>query len=91
MEAADGPSDGRLGGTEGQSPQRQRKNENHSQKIPLALLMLRIIPSGFLTLRFVTFAYALAGIAAFAVIISVTKDKDHEDIINFNGLGKTNP
>lgn len=36
-------------------------------------------------------AYALAGIAAFAVIISITKDKDNEDIFNFNGLGKTNP
>jgi NADH-quinone oxidoreductase subunit N len=38
-----------------------------------------------------TAAYALAGIASFAVIIYVTKNKDNEDIINFNGLGKTSP
>lgn len=36
-------------------------------------------------------AYALAGIAAFSVLLYVTKDKDNEDIFNFNGLGKTNP
>jgi NADH-quinone oxidoreductase subunit N len=36
-------------------------------------------------------AYALAGAAAFAVIIAVTKDKNNEDVLNFNGLGKTNP
>lgn len=42
-------------------------------------------------LLYYTFAYALAGIAAFAVVISVTKDKGNEDIANFNGLGKTNP
>ena len=36
-------------------------------------------------------AYALAGMAAFSVIIYITKDKDNEDIVNFNGLGKTNP
>ncbi|MEC4004124.1 NADH-quinone oxidoreductase subunit N [Flavobacterium sp. SUN052] len=42
-------------------------------------------------LLYYTSAYALAGIAAFAVIISVTKNKDNEDVVNFNGLGKTNP
>jgi len=36
-------------------------------------------------------AYALAGIAAFSVLLYVTKDKGNEDIFNFNGLGKTNP
>lgn len=36
-------------------------------------------------------AYSLAGIAAFAVIVYVTTDKDNENIENFNGLGKTNP
>ena len=36
-------------------------------------------------------AYSLAGIAAFAVILYVCKNRDNEDIINFNGLGKTNP
>ena len=29
--------------------------------------------------------------AAFSIIIAVTKDKNNEDILNFNGLGKTNP
>ena len=43
------------------------------------------------TLLYYTSAYALAGIASFAVIIFVTKNKDNEDILNFNGLGKTNP
>lgn len=42
-------------------------------------------------LLYYTVAYALAGIASFAVIINVTKNKDNEDILNFNGLGKTNP
>ncbi|QYJ69241.1 NADH-quinone oxidoreductase subunit N [Flavobacterium litorale] len=36
-------------------------------------------------------AYALAGIAAFAVILYVTASKENEEIHNFNGLGKTNP
>jgi NADH-quinone oxidoreductase subunit N len=36
-------------------------------------------------------AYALAGIAAFAVILFVCRDKDNEEIYNFNGLGKTKP
>ncbi len=36
-------------------------------------------------------AYSLAGIAAFAVILYVCKNRDNEDIVNFHGLGKTNP
>lgn len=36
-------------------------------------------------------AYALAGIAAFAVILYVCGSKGNEDIYNFNGLGKTKP
>jgi len=43
------------------------------------------------TLLYYTAAYALSGIASFAVIIYVTKNKDNEDISNFNGLGKTHP
>lgn len=43
------------------------------------------------TLLYYSAAYALAGIASFAVIIYVTKNKENEDIFNFNGLGKTNP
>jgi NADH-quinone oxidoreductase subunit N len=36
-------------------------------------------------------AYSLAGIAAFSVILYVCKNRDNEDIVNFYGLGKTNP
>lgn len=42
-------------------------------------------------LFYYTVAYALAGIASFAVIINVTRNKENQDISNFNGLGKTNP
>ncbi len=42
------------------------------------------------TLLYYAAAYALAGIAAFAVLIPVC-NKDNENIVNFNGLGKTNP
>lgn len=55
------------------------------------LMTVLSIENSASNLLYYTFAYAIAGIAAFAVIISVTKDKDNEDIINFNGLGKTNP
>ena len=43
------------------------------------------------TLLYYAAAYALAGIAAFAVLIHVCQGKDNENILNFNGLGKTNP
>ena len=43
------------------------------------------------SLLYYTTAYALAGIAAFSVILFVCKNKDNEEILNFNGLGKTNP
>lgn len=36
-------------------------------------------------------AYAIAGIAAFTVLIAVTKDKENELISNFYGLGKRSP
>ena len=55
------------------------------------LMALLTVANSSTTLLYYTTAYALAGIAAFAVIITVTKDKDNEDIVNFNGLGKTNP
>nr|WP_315243169.1 NADH-quinone oxidoreductase subunit N [uncultured Flavobacterium sp.] len=42
-------------------------------------------------LLYYTTAYALAGIAAFSVILYVCKNQDNEDITNFHGLGKTNP
>jgi len=55
------------------------------------LMALLSISTSAPTLLYYTFAYALAGIAAFAVIIFVSKNKGNEDISNFNGLGKTNP
>ena len=43
-------------------------------------------------LLYYTAAYALAGIAAFSVILYVCKNNQNdEDITNFHGLGKTNP
>jgi NADH-quinone oxidoreductase subunit N len=36
-------------------------------------------------------AYSLAGMAAFSVLLYVCKNRDNEDIVNFHGLGKTNP
>jgi NADH-quinone oxidoreductase subunit N len=55
------------------------------------LMALLTVSNSSTNLLYYTTAYALAGIAAFAVIITVTKNKDNEDIVNFNGLGKTNP
>ncbi len=43
------------------------------------------------TLLYYTSAYALAGIAAFSVILYVCHNKHNEDVTNFHGLGKTNP
>lgn len=43
------------------------------------------------TLFYYTSAYALSGIAAFAVVLIVCRDRGNEDIYNFNGLGKSNP
>ena len=43
------------------------------------------------TLLYYTSAYALAGIAAFSVILYVCKNNENENITNFHGLGKTNP
>ncbi|WP_268848594.1 NADH-quinone oxidoreductase subunit N [Flavobacterium aestivum] len=42
-------------------------------------------------LLYYTSAYSLAGIAAFSVILYVCKNRENEDIVNFHGLGKTNP
>ncbi len=61
---------------------------SHAGFMLMALLSMETAAS---TLLYYTAAYALAGIASFAVIIYVTKDKDNEDVSNFNGLGKTNP
>ena len=61
---------------------------SHAGFMIMALLSMSTAAS---TLLYYTAAYALAGIASFAVIIYVTQNKDNEDISNFNGLGKTNP
>ena len=55
------------------------------------LMTLLSLSTSANTLLYYTVAYALAGIASFAVIILVTKDKEDQDISRFNGLGKTNP
>ena len=43
------------------------------------------------SLLYYTSAYALAGMAAFSVVLYVCKNSENEDITNFHGLGKTNP
>ena len=43
------------------------------------------------TLLYYASAYALSGIAAFSVVIYIGKSNKGEDIINFNGLGKSHP
>lgn len=55
------------------------------------LMTLLNITTSAGTLLYYAAAYALAGIAAFAVVLYVTRDKSDESIFNFNGLGKTNP
>lgn len=55
------------------------------------LMALLAVSTSAGVLLYYTSAYALAGIAAFSVVLYVTKDKDNEDIFNFNGLGKTSP
>lgn len=55
------------------------------------LMALLSISTSAGSLLYYATAYSLAGIAAFSVILYVCKNKDNEDIANFNGLGKTNP
>ena len=55
------------------------------------LMTLLNISQSASNLLYYTSAYSLSGIAAFAVILYVCKNKDNEEIANFNGLGKTNP
>ncbi|WP_338407217.1 NADH-quinone oxidoreductase subunit N [uncultured Flavobacterium sp.] len=55
------------------------------------LMALVSISNSAGSLLYYATAYSLAGIAAFAVILYVCKNKDNEDVANFNGLGKTNP
>ena len=55
------------------------------------LMTILSLSSSSSTLLYYAAAYALAGIASFAVILYVCKNKNNEDIINFNGLGKSHP
>lgn len=55
------------------------------------LMTLLSIKNSAGSLLYYASAYSLSGIAAFAVILYVCKNKNNEDIFNFNGLGKTNP
>lgn len=61
---------------------------SHAGFMLMAILSLSTAAS---TLLYYTAAYALSGIASFAVIIYVTQDKKNEDVDNFNGLGKSDP
>ncbi len=54
------------------------------------LLTLLNISQAAGNLLYYTAAYSLSGISAFAVILYVCKNKNNEDIANFNGLGKNN-
>ena len=55
------------------------------------LMTLLSISTAAGSLLYYASAYALAGIAAFSVILYVCKNRDNEDVVNFHGLGKTNP
>ena len=55
------------------------------------LMTLLSLSSSAGSLLYYASAYSLSGIAAFSVILYVCKNKDNEDIVNFHGLGKTNP
>jgi NADH-quinone oxidoreductase subunit N len=55
------------------------------------LMALLSISTSAGSLLYYATAYSLAGIAAFAVILYVCKNRNNEDITNFNGLGKNNP
>ncbi|WP_306349678.1 NADH-quinone oxidoreductase subunit N [Flavobacterium sp. '19STA2R22 D10 B1'] len=55
------------------------------------LMTLLAIKTAAGSLLYYTSAYALAGIAAFSVVLFVCRTKDNEDISNFNGLGKRHP
>lgn len=55
------------------------------------LMTLLSISNSAGSLLYYATAYSLSGIAAFAVILYACKNKNNEDIVNFNGLGKNNP
>ncbi len=55
------------------------------------LMTLLSLSSSASSLLYYATAYTLSGIAAFSVLLYVCKNRDNEDIVNFHGLGKTNP
>jgi NADH-quinone oxidoreductase subunit N len=55
------------------------------------LMTLLTLSTSAGTLLYYASAYAFSGIAAFAVILYVCRNNENEDIVNFHGLGKTNP
>jgi NADH-quinone oxidoreductase subunit N len=61
---------------------------SHAGFMLMGLLSLSTSASSLL---YYASAYSLAGIAAFSVLLYVCKNRDNEDIVNFHGLGKTNP
>lgn len=56
----------------------------------MLMAFLNIAQSGSI-LWYYAAAYALAGIASFAIILNVCRQKSDENIYNFNGFGKTQP
>jgi len=61
---------------------------SHAGFMLMALLSLSTSAGSLL---YYASAYSLAGIAAFSVILYVCHNRENEDIVNFHGLGKTNP
>ncbi len=61
---------------------------SHAGFMLMALLSFSTAASSLL---YYTAAYSLAGIAAFTVLIFVTKESNNQEIDNFNGLGKSHP
>ncbi len=61
---------------------------SHTGFMLLAMLSLSVSTSNLL---YYTFAYSLAGISAFSVLLFVCHHLENEDIANFHGLGKSHP
>ncbi len=55
------------------------------------VMTLLVLGSSANTVLYYAAAYALAGVAAFAVILAVCRGKEDENISNFHGLGKRQP
>lgn len=55
------------------------------------LLTLLSLSASAGNLLYYSFAYSLAGISAFSVLLYVCHNLENEDITNFNGLAKTHP